>query len=85
MVDKYKSDYDKGLKDLDGQVKILNEFYDYAKDGIQEANQKIIDYQPEDPMDRITFEKVNNLNNLSTKIIDKFKNVDIVNMNKLQM
>ena len=84
LVDQYKSEYEKKLKDLDGQVKLLNEFYDEAKDGMNEANKKINNYKPTDPMDRLTFEKVNNLNNTTAEIVKKFKQCDIEQLNKLQ-
>ena len=84
LVDQYKNEYEKHLNDLNGQVKLLNEFYDEAKDGMQEANKKISEYKPLDPMDRLTFEKVNNLNNTTAEIVKKFKECDIEQLNKLQ-
>ena len=84
LVDQYKNEYEKQIKDLGGQVKLLNEFYDEAKDGIEEANKKISEYNPNDPMDRLTFEKVNNLNNTTAEIVKKFKECDIEKFNKLQ-
>ena len=85
LVDQYKNEYEKQLQNLGGQVKLLNDFYDEAKEGIEEANKKISDYTPNDPMDRLTFEKVNNLNNTTAEIVKKFKECDVENYNKLKM
>ena len=84
LVDQYKNEYEKKLNDLDGQVKLLNNFYDEAKDGMEEANKKISEYNPTDPMDKLTFEKVNNLNNTTAEIVKKFKECDIEQLNRLQ-
>ena len=84
LVDQYKVEYEKKLNDLGGQVKLLNNFYEEAKDGMDEANKKINDYKPSDPMDRLTFEKVNNLNNTTAEIVKKFKDCDIEQLNKLK-
>ena len=84
LVDQYKNEYEKHLNDLGGKVKLLNDFYDEAKDGMEEANKKISEYNPSDPMDRLTFEKVNNLNNTTAEIVKKLKECDIEQFNKLQ-
>ena len=83
LVDQYKNEYEKHLNDLGGKVKLLNDFYDEAKDGMEEANKKISEYNPSDPMDRLTFEKVNNLNNTTAEIVKKLKECDIEQFNKL--
>ena len=84
LVDQYKNEYEKQLNNLGGQVKLLNDFYDEAKEGMEEANKKINEYKPSDPMDRLTFEKVNNLNNTTAEIVKRFKECDIEQFNKLQ-
>ena len=84
LVEQYKNEYEKNLNDLGGKVKLLNDFYDEAKDGMEEANKKISEYNPTDPMDRLTFEKVNNLNNTTAEIVKKLKECDIEQFNKLQ-
>ena len=84
LVDQYKSEYENQLKNLGGQVQLLNDFYDKAKEGMEEANKKINNYTPNDPMDRLTFEKVNNLNNTTAEIVKKLKECDVETFNKLQ-
>ena len=85
MVEQYKHEYQRQLNNLGGQIKLLNEFYEQAKDGINETNKKINEYKPSDPMDSLTFEKVNNLNNSTTEIIKTFKNLDIKELDQLKM
>ena len=54
------------------------------KDGIDETNQKLNEYKPEDPMDRLAFEKIHNLNDTTAEIIKKLQDCDITEFNKLQ-
>ena len=51
LVDQYKDEYKKHLNVLNRKVKLLNEFYEEAKDDMQEANKKISEYKPLDPLD----------------------------------
>ena len=80
LVEQYKIDYENKLKDLGTKVKLLDEL----KDGMNEANKRINEYKSEDAMDRLTFEKVKNLNNTTAEIVKKFKDCDIEEFNKLQ-
>ena len=80
LVEQYKAEYKSKLKDLGDKAKLLGEL----KDGIDETNQKLSEYKPEDPMDRLTFEKIHNLNDTTSKIVKKLQDCDITEFNKLQ-
>ena len=43
------------------------------KNGIEEANKKINYYNPSGSMDRLIFEKINNLNNITAEIVKILK------------
>ena len=80
LVEQYKTEYESKLKDLGNKAKLLGDL----KDGIDETNQKLSEYKPEDPMDRLTFEKIHNLNDTTAEIVKKLKECDITEFNKLQ-
>ena len=79
MIENYKNEYEKELNNLGGEIKLLNDFYEEAKDGINESNKKIKEYKPDDPIDSITFQKVSNLNKTTNEIIKTFKDCNIEN------
>jgi len=85
VIDQYKIEYDKQLNSLREQIKLLLEFYEEAKDGLNETNKKIKEYKPSDPMDSLIFEKVGNLNNKMDVITKKFKECNIEEFNRLKM
>ena len=80
LVEQYKAEYESKLKDLGTKAKLLGDL----KDGIDETNQKLNEYKPEDPMDRLTFEKIHNLNDTTAEIVKKLQDCDITEFNKLQ-
>ena len=80
LVEQYKTEYESKLKDLGNKAKLLGDL----KEGIDETNQKLSEYKPEDPMDRLTFEKIHNLNDTTAEIVKKLKDCDITEFNKLQ-
>ena len=80
LVEQYKTEYESKLKDLGNKAKLLGNL----KDGIDETNQKLNEYKPEDPMDRLAFEKIHNLNDTTAEIIKKLQDCDITEFNKLQ-
>ena len=85
IVDQYKIQYDKQLNNLGTQIKLLNEFYEEARDDLNQVNKKIKEYKPSDPMDSLIFDKVGNLNNKMTEIMKKFKDCNIEEFNNLKM
>lgn len=85
IVDQYKIQYDKQLNNLGTQIKLLNEFYEEARDDLNQVNKKIKEYKPSDPMDSLIFDKVGNLNNKMNEIMKKFKDCNIEEFNNLKM
>ena len=84
LIEKYKDEYNKKLTELNDQIKLVNTFYESAKNDMIEANKKILLFKPGDAMNRIIFDKVNEVNNAATEIINKFNNCNAENFKKLE-
>ena len=83
-VEKYKNEYDNKIKELQELINLFKKFYDGAKENMNKANEKVINFKIGDAMDRITFGKINELNMQATEIIEKLNSYDLSKYKKLE-
>ena len=84
LVEKYKADYEKKLKELDSEIKAYQKFISEMKESMDKANQKIINFKLGDTMERIIFGEINQLNTQAEEILKKLSDIDIIHYRKLE-
>ena len=84
LVEKYKSEYDQKLKELDSEVKLYQKFISEIKENMNKANEKIINFKLGDAMDRIIFGQINQLNIQADEILKKLESCDITYFKKIE-
>lgn len=83
-VEKYKNEYDSKIKELQELIDLFKKFYDGAKENMNKANEKVLNFKLGDSMDRITFGKINELNMQASEIIEKLNSYDLSKFKKLE-
>ena len=84
LVEKYKSEFDQKLKELDSEIKLYQEFISGIKENMNKANEKIINFKLGDAMDKIIFGQINQLNIQADEILKKLESCDITNFKKIE-
>ena len=84
LVEKYKTEYEQKLKELDSEIKSYQKFITQMKDNMDKANEKVINYKIGDSMDRIIFGEINQLNIQAEEILKKLEDIDVTHYRKLE-
>ena len=84
LVDKYKSDYDQKLKELNNEIKLYQDFIKKMKENMDKVNQKVIDFKSGDSMDKIIFGEISQLNTLAEEIMKRLEDIDITYYKKIE-
>ena len=86
VIEDYQKEKQNQIDNLEKKIQLLNKFYEEIKEcNNNQSNKKRQEYQPIQYMDSLSFDKLNNLNNITNEILQMFKECDYKELNKLKM